>query len=207
MTRDPLHDAFRALQTEGSPSCPPDEELVSLVLGELTGDRRDSLADHVVSCRLCADGVRILYETHREASGARLGAPVRRWISVAAVAAALAIVGVLVVRGPGRAPSAERGTVLQSVAVVPYDGAVLLEPPSRLQWPSRSGAESYRAKLYRDSGELVWDSGAIVSASTDLPTDVRTRLGTGSYYWVVEIESSLGRERSGPFSFRVGRTP
>jgi hypothetical protein len=207
MTHDPLHDAFRALQTEGSPSCPPDEELVSLVLGEVAGDRRNSLADHVVSCRRCADGVRILYETHRETSGTRPATQARRWMSVAAVAAVLAIVGVLLARGPGQAPSAERGSVARDSAVVPNDGEVLLEPPSRLQWPSRSEAETYRAKLYRDSGELVWDSGTMSAASTELPADVRNRLETGAYYWVVETEGSRGPERSGPYSFRVGRTP
>ena len=207
MKRDSLRDAFRGLQTEGSPSCPPDEELVSLVLGEVSRERRDALADHVVSCRRCADGVRILYETHREASGARHGAPARRWLSVAAAAAVLAIVGVLIARGPGRVPSAERGTVAPGSTVVPYDGAVLPEPPSRLQWPARSGAETYRARLYRDSGELVWDSGTVASASAELPADARDRVGTGAYYWVVETAGSLGRERSGPFSFRVGRAP
>jgi hypothetical protein len=206
MTRDPFRDAFRALQTEGSPSCPSDEDLASLVLGD-AGTRRDALADHVVSCRRCAESVGILYDTHREVSGPSPRAPARRWLSVAAAAVALATLGVLLARRPDRLPSVDRGAASRSGAVVPPDRAALPESPLRLQWPARSGAETYRVKLFRDSGELVWDSGSMTSVSADLPADARERVGTGAYYWIVEIEGPLGKERSGPFSFRVGRTP
>ena len=207
MKRDPLQDAYRALQHEGSSACPSDDELAGLVVGDVDDARRALLADHVVSCRRCTESAAILFETHRETSGAGRAAPIARrlWFSLAAAAAALVVVGLLVARPGARAPAAERGASGPSAGVVPPDGAALDEPPTRFEWPTTAEAESYRLELYRDSGELVWDGGRQTDTRAPLPAAARARLSAGAYYWVVEIEGPLGKTRSGPFSFRVGR--
>jgi hypothetical protein len=51
----------------------------------------------------------------------------------------------------------------------------------------------------------VWDGGRQTDTRAPLPAAARARLSAGAYYWVVEIEGALGKTRSGPFSFRVGR--
>jgi hypothetical protein len=208
MTDDRLREAYRALQGEGSPACPSDDELAGLVLGEDAEARRTALADHVVSCRRCSESVAILLETHREISGDGRTAPAarrRRWLSLAAAAAALVVIGFLLARPAERIRPAERGPSDRMAGVVPADGTPLAEPPERFEWPPSAEAESYRLEVYRDSGELVWDSGLLATTHAVLPADARARLAAGAYYWVVEVEGSLGRTRTGPFSFRVGR--
>lgn len=202
---DDLREAYRALQGPGSAQCPADEELAALVLGELPAERRDAAADHVVSCRRCTESAGVLFETHREASGARAASPSsrRRWVSLAAAAAAIAAI-VLLVRPPERAPSAERGRGDRAAGFVPADGAQLAEAPPRFAWPPLERAETYRLKLYRDSGDPAWESAAVAAPSVELPPEARGRLGTGgAYYWVVEVEGPSGASRLGPVSFRI----
>ena len=202
---NPLREAYRALQAPGSSACPTDEDLVALALGELEPRRRDALADHVVACRRCAQTTGILLETHREASHRTAKAsPRRRWIPLAAAAAAIAIIGLLIGRTPASSPSVERGRAEHIPGVVPADGAELPDAPARFGWPSAERAEAYRLKIYRDSGDAAWASAATVAPSLELPPEARARLAAGgAYYWVIEVEGSSGASRLGPFSFRI----
>jgi hypothetical protein len=67
--------AYRDLQSRGSPSCPPDDRLIALVLHEDPGVERAQLADHIVSCRRCTALCQILLGVHRDLTGV-LPAPV-----------------------------------------------------------------------------------------------------------------------------------
>jgi hypothetical protein len=58
--------AYRDLQRRGSPSCPPDDRLIALVLHEYPGAERAQLADHIVSCRRCTDLAQLLLRVHRD---------------------------------------------------------------------------------------------------------------------------------------------
>ena len=58
--------AYRDLQSHGSPSCPPDDHLIALVLHERPCAEREQLADHIVSCRRCTDLYRLLLHVHRD---------------------------------------------------------------------------------------------------------------------------------------------
>lgn len=202
---DRLREAYRALQTPGTNACPADEDLAALALGELEPGRRDALADHVVACRRCAENAAILLETHREASDRKAkDSTRRRWIPLAAAAAAIAVIGLLIGRARGPAPSVERGRAERIAGLVPADGAELPEAPARFAWPPSERAEAYRLRIYRDSGDAVWTSAPTVVPSVELPGEARTRLaGGGAYYWVIEVEGSADVSRLGPFSFRV----
>ena len=59
-------EAYRSLQSHGSPSCPPDDRLIALVLHEHQSAGREQLADHIVSCRRCTDLYQILLRVHRD---------------------------------------------------------------------------------------------------------------------------------------------
>jgi hypothetical protein len=61
--------AYRDLQGRGSPSCPPDERLIALVLHEDQSAEREPLADHLVSCRRCTDFYQLLLRVHRDLRG------------------------------------------------------------------------------------------------------------------------------------------
>ena len=52
--------AYRALQAPGSPACPPDDQLIALVLNEVDVGERERLADHIVQCQRCTDTYRLL---------------------------------------------------------------------------------------------------------------------------------------------------
>ena len=62
--------AYRDLQSRGSPSCPSDEHLIAFVLHEDLGAERERLADHVVSCRRCTALYQVLLRVHRDLTGA-----------------------------------------------------------------------------------------------------------------------------------------
>ena len=207
MTDDRLRETYRVLQAEGSPGCPTDEELAALALGEPEPARRDALADHVVRCRRCSETAGLLLEMRRETAGLGQARPVptrRRWFSLAAAAAALAAIAVLVARSSGPSASAERGRPLQTAGVDPADGAVLSSVPGRFAWPASHPGDAYRLRLFRDSGDLVWDSGRLSDNSANLPEDVRAALPPGqSYYWAVEVAGPAAATRIGPFSFRI----
>lgn len=212
MNRDPLGEVYRRLQAPGSPACPAPERLADLVLGQVSGEERERLADHVVACRRCSEDARILLETHREARG-ELGAEAvpgrRRWFALAAAAVlAVAALGILLLRQVPEIESAERGSAPRAAGLTPPDAAALNEPPAHFAWPATAGAEGYRLKLFRDSGDILWESDRFGATQIELPPDRRALLERGrSYFWVVEVEGSLERTRLGPFTFRVEESP
>jgi hypothetical protein len=206
MTSDPdsLRGAYRGLQAAGSEQCPGDEELAGLVLGEGSAALRAALADHVVACRRCTESARILFELRQETDATAASVPRRRWLKLAAAAAALAAIGLLIGRSPQRTASIERGLPSRAAEILPADGAELPESPERFRWPRLDGVDGYDVKLYRDAGDLAWESGRVTAPEAELPPQTRAGLEAGrSYYWVVEAESPAGATRLGPFSFRL----
>jgi hypothetical protein len=57
--------AYRALQAPGSPACPPDDQLIALVLNEVNAGERERLADHIVQCQCCTDMYRLLMRLYQ----------------------------------------------------------------------------------------------------------------------------------------------
>lgn len=202
---DELRELYRQeLQRPGTEECPDDERLASLALGEIEGDERDRLADHVVQCSACAESTRLLMELHREARTRR---PRSLWSSnlVRFLAAAVVLValGVLLRGTPlWNAPGdVERGT---GVTTTPEDGAELTSPPRRLTWPRQTGASSYRVRLYDSTANLLWESEIGDRPAIELPTSVADDLESGSsYFWTVELDGAREAGRLGPFWFRL----
>lgn len=202
-------DAYRAGMAPGSPACPREEELAALALGELQGETRTGVADHVVACRRCADSHRILRELHLEAAG-RARARNRAWLGMASAAALVVVAaGVLTSRPPAvpAGASAElRGW--EAGAVEPPPGAVLAAAPARLAWTAQPGARGYRARLYDADGDLLWEGTAGAEGRLPLPPEAVAALSPGhSYFWtVVPLDAGVST-RLGPYWFQVSGRP
>jgi hypothetical protein len=67
--------AYRGLQGPGSPDCPPDDRLITLVLHEPLRAEREHLADHIVSCRRCTDLYQLLLRVHHDLTEMRPDPP------------------------------------------------------------------------------------------------------------------------------------
>lgn len=215
MADDPLgagelsawRQAYAAGRPAGGAPCPDDERLAALVTGELAGEERERIADHVVACRRCAEAYRTLVEVHAEAQRGSAARWPRRW----ALAAGLVLVAGLALltwRAGPRAPGRDAGDVLRSTAagqgVVPAPGAVLASAPSVFRWPPLAGARS-RLRLFDAEAEPVWESAVETDGALALPEEVVGRMRAGaSYYWVVESEAGAARRRLGPFWFEIG---
>jgi len=199
-----LGKAYRALQEKGSEACPQPETLAALAAGELAGEQRQRTANHVVRCRSCTESTQILIQTHAEAGGGSRarGGLLARTAGLAA-AAVVAIVAARLLLAPRPEPSAERGAA-RNLQVVPADGASLSSPPEQFSWQAESDAESYRVKLFDDTGEPVWQSDAAKETRAAFPPADRVRLSKGkAYFWNVEVEGRLEKRRLGPFRFRL----
>jgi hypothetical protein len=199
-----LRQSYRELQGEGSSQCPDAETLAALAIGESVPEK-ERVADHVVSCRRCAADYQILARTHArsKAEVGRSGKMVRLGISAAAVLIA-ALGGVALWRSYRPLEALRGGATQTGELASPPAGSTLAAPPAGLRWPSRSGAEGYRVRLFAASGQTLWESDRLATPSADLPEAVRQRLAAGqNYFWTVEVEMPLEKARLGPFSFTI----
>jgi hypothetical protein len=81
---------------------------------------------------------------------------------------------------------------------------VLSAPPDELAWPPPAGASSYRVRLYRADGDLLWESADLAEPRLDLSSQALDRLAAGhAYFWTVEARGEGLPSRLGPFWFQV----
>jgi hypothetical protein len=201
-----LAAAYRELQGPGSDACPPAEALAALAVGE-RGPDSESVADHVVSCRRCADDMQVLLRTRAEMSGGRPeSARVRPWLFAAAAAAL--VLGFLFVRRPAAPISktlgVERGLAEEGARVTPPSGSELASAPAQFEWPPRPGAAGYRVQLFDASGAEVWRSERLTVPRVELPPPERDKIRAGgAYFWRVEVDGSPEKMFLGPFTFQL----
>jgi hypothetical protein len=199
-------EAYRSTLAREAEGCPGQEALAALVLGELAGEQRERVADHVAACTRCADDYRLLIKLHSEASAGGVRTH-RRWTLAAAAAVAVALAGSAALRLGVEEP---RDDTLRgaggAVRVVPIDGSSLSAAPREVGWEAEAGAVGYRVRLFDATGTLVWQSDPAPSVSRDMPAEVRSRLTPGgSYFWVVDVEGPAGPSRLGPFWFHLAK--
>jgi hypothetical protein len=58
--------AYRSLQDPGSPDCPSEDRLITLVLHEPPHAERAELADHIVRCRRCTGLYQLLLRVRHD---------------------------------------------------------------------------------------------------------------------------------------------
>ncbi len=177
--------------------------MTELAVGDLSGPERERLADHVVACRRCSEQYQILARTHAQALGQQSRTrALLPWITAAGIAIAAAA-GVLIVRSV-RPEDALRGVRGTPGAVVPGDGTRLGEPPAILRWPAQPGSEGFRVRLFTSAGDALWEANAGDLQQLAVPESVRSRLRAGqSYFWTVEVQMPLEKQRLGPFTFTL----
>jgi hypothetical protein len=189
-------DGYRALQSERSETCPDDERLAGLAIGELEGSARDELADHVVACRPCSGSYRDLAQLHEAASGTQKRVRSRAWWAVAAMTL-VALTTLVSVRqldtGPGSTEDF-RGNTAIGAPIEPVDRAALTAPPAIVSWQLIADAESYQLLLFDREGGAIWQSEPGDSSSVMLPEAVREQITPpGPYLWRVRYVAGLER--------------
>jgi hypothetical protein len=203
--------AYREALPAGTAGCPSDEELASLLLGEVEAGARMRLADHLVSCRRCVAAYRTLAELQREAAGEPAPAgrwPLRRLAGWAAAAALLVAAGLALVALPPVERDGEvvRGPADAAKPVDPPHGARLAAPPRRLTWAEEADGAIYRVVVYDEESAPLWESERTRRPILELPATVRDRLATGgTFYWRVRIEGESGRGATPLYRFEVAR--
>ncbi len=189
----------------GSESCPDDEILAALALGELSAEERQGLADHVVTCRRCAASLETLLGLEDEVRRGR--AALRPWRLVPLVAAASLVAG-LGIAVTWRALRAPDGDALRSTAseteASPAGDVLLAAAPTELRWTAQPGASGYRVRLFDARGEPLWEEAFAGGVTAALPAEVRSQVPPGNaFFWVVEVEGLVAETRLGPYWFRV----
>ena len=208
-----LRASYRQTMTAGSESCPGDEALAALAVGERDGESA-GLADHVVTCRRCAERYRTLRELHRAADrratpeARRRRRPLRAVFAVAAMlVVALGLYRFLALPSQEPSPGGTEDPLRASAAgieVTPADGAALEAPPRSLSWSAQIGAGTYRVLLFDAAAEPLWESEPLDRPRVDLPEPAVEQLrGGGSYFWVVRRSGFAKRRELGPFWFEV----
>lgn len=192
----------------------PEAQWERLACGEMSAPERERALEHVTRCSLCADLYRGLMQLGEEARLFDPGAPrateaapwpawerVPGWARWAAAAAVIAV-GVL--------PWVPRQTPVSSpttrAPAAPLS-LVLLEPsgttatlPRQFRWRGMAEAETYRVRLFREDGLLLWTSAALADNAVDWPETLE--LPPGRYFWEVEAfrdGKSLARSELLPF--------
>jgi hypothetical protein len=152
--------------------------------------------EHVTACTECSETYRALSMLRAEAPAFDPGAPrdqvvrpfpaqgVPAWAGWAAAGLAAASLAswLLLERRPTapvtRAPNTGMGLVLLEPA------GTLSDVPRGFRWSTVDGAESYRVRLFREDGLLLWTSEAMTENRADWPGELP--LEPGRYFWDVE---------------------
>jgi hypothetical protein len=205
-------EAYARIQVDGSPTCPSDERLASLALGELAGAAHIELTGHVVACRRCSRTMKDLLELHRESRRGLLPLGRRGWhgwrIAVAA-AVVIFVVGLPFLlrrndRLPRASPSFARGQAPEAAAIEPTDRATISAAPARLRWPKEAGADGYQVVLYDSESTPIWESPVVVEPELEVPDSARTTLRAGNdYYWRVTTVVGIDRRSSSLHRFHL----
>ncbi|MDX1500831.1 MAG: zf-HC2 domain-containing protein [Thermoanaerobaculia bacterium] len=213
---DSWREAYAAGPGDSGGEHPAEERLAALATGELTGEERTRLADHVVVCASCRAAYRTLVDLHR-AAGRIEPTPVRavgrRWLVVGASAAVLAAAVGLAIFGSG-APESDpvvRGPRVGQIDIAPADGAQLDAAPRRFSWTpiaaeeEPSGGTTYRVVLYDAESIPVWRSEATATPAVELPPAVGEALAPGTYYWRIVTDDGWAERISPLARFEIGR--
>lgn len=202
----------------GGDGCPVPEELAAFARGELSGSRRDALAQLVGNCASCARGVQLALAADAvlhapEAPASAVVIPLRpraaapsadpdpagrraapRWLLGMATALVLAALAGVWLRAPAPPGLNEprRGGALSGLLPAPE---AQVANPVQFSWPPEAGS-SCRVQLRDQRGALVFESAAVASGTQTVPT----ALAPGRYRWTLLCD---GAAPWGPHAFAV----
>ncbi len=183
------------------------EELGAFLANALTDKQRDAVERHLVSCAECRSDLVEAQRAVIAAPSAQRGDR-RRWITVAALAAAAVLVIAVwprneITRNPVRV---ERNTPALSGAVTIVsplvNGEIDRTTPSFV-W-NRDDGSSYRITVTDEGGRPLWSES---TSDTTIVLPATTQLAPGArFFWYVDALRSDGRSiTSGINAFRTPR--
>ncbi len=180
------------------------------MLGNLAGEPRDLLSDHVVSCRKCTELVQGILRVHaasRPGTAERTGwrHPARLVLAAAAVLGLVAIIPLWFVTSPTRrTPTGERGLVESASRLSPPDGAQLREAPVRFEWERDAEKDRSQVVLFNEEMTRIWESPWETGESTDLSALSRELLPPGrTYYWRIVTKAGARQRQSPLYRFEL----
>jgi hypothetical protein len=198
--------------------CLSAEMFIRAGAGELSGDERGRLADHLAECSDCSQEYRIVISSAvllaqpipRRA--VRLApVPIRlRWPAIVTTAVLVVIAvsaSVIVWRSQQQVEVSQdtiRGAASIAIEVQPPNHALLDVAPRELSWSPVEAADSHQVSLYDFESTPIWESQPSAQTSVVLPEPVRQRLGRGQpFYWRVTARRGVERLRSELFHFVI----
>jgi hypothetical protein len=166
-----------------------------LACGEMGPEERDRALEHVTSCAACAELYRGLSMLRAEAPAFDPGAPrhetgrslrgqVPAWARWAAAGLAVVSLGSWILLERRAPPQAVTRAPVAATRVVLLEPVGALAPDGRFRWNTVEGADSYRIRLFREDGLLLWTSEALTETKADWPSGVAP--APGRYFWDVE---------------------
>jgi len=162
------------------------EELAAAWLdGELTGEERGGVADHLAECDACREEIAELRQLLK--TRARRRRPHHYLVATAAAAAAILWVTGPIVRDNAERIRGDAGRSEGMEAIVdvisPADGAVAADV-SRFVWHDAGSGVQYTLTLTDEAGSVVWTA-ATADTVLPLPTSVRLERDR-RYFWYVD---------------------
>ncbi len=226
-----LTDLSRAYQNhlkepgpERDETCPSPERLAACVFSRAGRKERTAILEHAAECPDCARALKCALGMSDEADAfiARLKAlgrtkpadepPARGVFARLMPKPALAVAGaffVVAAIGFGvlrlMRSSGVRGGESHAVRMIaPLDSAVRLDDV-RFRWEAAEGADHYFVEVFDSAFRLLWRSGSLKAAETDLPSEARREVVPGgTYFWLVTAVTRDARQlRSGLAEFSV----
>lgn len=180
--------------------CPDDEALAALAAGELAGDDRRELLQHLAACGRCRAAVASLARVFEDpavakptTTAARAGGRRLHRLVIPAAAAAAILVAVLA-RPAANSPSdpVHRASDVTLAAIpVPISPLGTVERPGALRWGAVIRADRYRVTLYRADGSTLYQL-ELPDTATPLPDSVPLPAGP-RYLWKVEARTGWDR--------------
>lgn len=205
-------------------ACPDPVELIALVEGEIEADHRLRLADHLSGCEPCAALLRELValtspedgdwevrdaptvgserdETSSPALGLRSASMLGRVAAVLVAAVALAALYLVPFpaidsgsEGRWRGPAAPLEAELWS----PERGVA-----PTLRWAAQTDATSYRVRVWRESGERIFERHLPANGPRELPLTLnRVSRGEVMFWQIDALDAGVVVATSGPSQFR-----
>ena len=193
--------------------CPPAETPLRLVLGELKGGEARHFADHAGRCPACASAwrfARIYAEEAGLAASTGGGNGRRRWVAVAGLAAAAALVGFFL--WLPHQPDFESGPLMRApdrsaVQSRIEDGASLPVDRFVLHWSAAAEGTRYDVRVTDASLRRVAGVVSLAESEYQVPVEALADLVDGDLIlWQVDVVLPDGsRSTSSTFSVRVAR--
>jgi hypothetical protein len=201
---DALRAAYRGPMAADRPGHLTEGDWERLACAEMQDVERARAMEHVTTCAECTLLYRAVAMLRAEAPAFDPAAPrpeadggarvprIPAWAGLAAAGlAAMTVASWLalearpwVLETPPRDAAVTRAPAANPAVVLLEPTRDVTSEPTRFRWSSVAGADSYRVRLFREDGLLLWTSDAVTAATVEWPAAVPR--APGRYFWEVQ---------------------